>query len=622
MSDAGNKDWEKKVVSPEIVMDKIEPGMSIFLSTGIAEPRTLIKKIIASDKNNLLDLELIQLLSLGEAVSLKELKSHKYRLKTFFSGWIADEAISEGRVDLIPSYFYQIPDLIKSGQIPIDAAFVQITPPNNAGYCSFGPAMDAARQAMQHADLVVGEINTEIPLTYGDTFVPVDDFDFLIYSEEPPIYFDRWQVDDISDGIAVNIASIIEDGSCLAFTVGPIFEALAEHLAKKRHLGIHTPFFTDALMDLVDSGAVTNRYKKIFQGKSLVSYAFGTPGLMEWLDANPLVEFQSTEKVLNPLNIGSNQRFVAVIPCRKVDLSGRIAIKVGKGNIATTPGEVLNFVTGASISPDGFSVFALPSRNRNGESNVLLSIKHFENQLSIREAVDIVVTEYGTAFLNGRTVRERAQALIEVAHPDDREMLIEQAKTHNIIYKDQIFLKETSSLYQSDIETTHTFKNNLRVRFRAIKPSDEEGMRRLFYRFSSESVYYRYFTHLKVMPHSKMQQYVNVDYSHVMSIVGLVGEVGHGQIIAEARYIKYKDKPYADIAFVVDEKYQNLGIATYLYGMLSRLAKERGLLGFTSDVLASNTAMMKVFEKRGAVKAKMEYGEYHLTIMLDEQTIN
>jgi RimJ/RimL family protein N-acetyltransferase len=222
--------------------------------------------------------------------------------------------------------------------------------------------------------------------------------------------------------------------------------------------------------------------------------------------------------------------------------------------------------------------------------------------------------------LKGRTLRERAQALIEVAHPDDRAELMAQAKKANIIYQDQIFLQASAHLYPSEISAQHTFKDGLTVRFRAIKPSDEEGMRRLFYRFSDKSVYYRYFSPIKTMPHTKMQTYVNVDFSRTMSIVGLTGEADQQTIVAEARFVRDPQQPYADVAFVVDEAYQGVGIASYLYQLLIRLAKERGLKGFTADVLASNKGMMKVFEKGGhAVQAKFEQGAYALTIPFESK---
>mgnify|MGYP006299544441 FL=1 len=268
--------WGNSLVKPETVLSMLEPGMSIYLSTGAAEPRTLLKHLIESDRGNITDLELIQVVSLGEAITANQLDSKKFRLKTFFQGWLADEAISSGRVDLIPGFFSQIPHLIGSGQIAIDVAIIQISPPNAAGYCCLGIAMDAARQAMDRAQLVIGEVNDQIPLTFGDTFVSVSEFDYVVQSEEPPIYFPRIQPAEVYYRIAENIASIVENGSCLAFSYGPVFEALGKTLSHKRDLGIHTPFMTDAVMDLCRSGAVSNRNKEVFKGKSLASYATGS----------------------------------------------------------------------------------------------------------------------------------------------------------------------------------------------------------------------------------------------------------------------------------------------------------------------------------------------------------
>ncbi|MBF0225631.1 MAG: GNAT family N-acetyltransferase [Desulfobacterales bacterium] len=612
--------WEKFVVSPSEVIEKIEPGMTIFIGTGAGEPRTLMEHLMKYDASNLQDLELVQLVSFGDAISFNSLKNQKYRLKTFFPGWVASEAITEGLVDLIPSRFGRIPRLLESKQIPIDVAFIQITPPNESGYCSLGVAVDVARQAIEQATLVVGEINTHIPRTLGDTFVHISDFHFLVKSTKFPIYFDCFEVNDIIDKVARNVASVIEDGSCLAFSVGPMFEALSNHLSHKRHLGIHSPIFTDALMRLIKTGAVTNRKKDIYRGRSISSYALGTPELMRWLNDNPLVEFQGIDKVINPIQIGRNHNFVAIIHGRKVDLTGRITLQVGKGRINTEPSEIIDVFNGSELSSGGYSVIALSSRNTRGESNIRISIDDFPNHFSFRESIDLVVTEYGVANLKGRSIRERAQALIDISHPEDRKNLVEQAKEKKILYQDQIFIADSSNLYPDDVATKHIFKGGLEVRFRAIRPSDEEKMRRLFYRFSDKAVYYRYFTPIKTMPHSRMQEYVNIDYRKIMSIVGVIGELGHGEIIAEARYSKDNRRPYGDVAFVVDEKYQGVGIATFLYTMLIRLAKERGIQGFTADVLASNREMLRVFEKGGIpIKANLEYGVYELSIPFDTE---
>ena len=614
--------WESAVVSPETVTGKIKPGMSIFLGTAGAEPRTMVQHLMTADATNLEDLELIQLVSLGDAVSLHALQSQKFRLTTFFSGWVANEAIEAGRVDLIPSRFVKIPHLIESRLSPIDVAIVQITPPNEAGYCSLGIAIDVAREALEQAAISVGEINTLIPCTFGDTFIHISEFDFLVRSTDPPIYFERWKTNEIWDQVALNTASLIEDGSCLAFSIGPLYESLAKQLKNKRHLGIHSPFFTDPLMDLIQSGAVTNRRKDTYRGKSLTSYALGTADLMHWLDNNPLVEFQRIDKVFNPLIIGRNPKFVTVLAARKVDLYGRIGLYTGKGTVASGPAEVMDFISGAELSDGGRSIFALTSRDPKGLPNILPSIADLPNQFSAFESVGAIVTEYGVAFLQGRTIRERAQALIDIAHPEDRATLVQKAKENKILYQDQIFLAESARLYPSDIVETYTAREDLRVRFRAIRPSDEEGMRHLFYRFSEKTVYYRYFQIVRSMPHAKMQEYVNVDWNQVMSIVGLIGEEGKGRIIAEARYIKITGNPFAEVVFVVDENYQHLGVATFLYRMLIRVARERGVRGFVAEVLYSNIGgIMKVFKKGGLpVKAHLEGGVYHIEIPFNSVT--
>ncbi len=609
--------WKKKFVEPKKVLKKVKPGMSIFIGTGVAEPRTLVKALVQADLPNLQDLELIQLVSLGDAIAFEERYSQKFRLKTFFAGWVASEAIRAGRVDLIPCRFSRIPKLIASGIINIDVAFVQITPPYEAGYASLGVAVDVAREAMERASIVVGEINDKVPRTLGDTFVHMSDFHYLVESAEEPIYFPRPTVDKVHDKLAGYIASLIPDGSCLSFSIGPLFEALARHLTPRRNLGIHCPIFTDALMDLVKGGSVTNRHKGNFRGKCVTAYALGTPQLMKWLDQNPLIEFQPIDVVADPKVIGANDRFFVVLPARKVDLTGGVALPSGKGNVAAGPGEAQEFFAGAALSRNGRTIFALPSRNLRGEPNILLSVQNYPNQFSNRESLDLVVTEYGVASLVGKTIRERALALIDIAHPDDREALVQQAKDNHILFPEQVYIAESGYLYPEDLTCTQVFKGDLSVRFRAIKPSDVEGMRKLFYRFSDEAVYYRYFSPIKTMPFIKMQEYVNVDYRNTMSIVGLIGDPGEEQIIAEGRYVKVPDTDCADLAFVVDEAYQGRGIATFLLEYLCRIAKQKGIRALRADVLAANKAMLRVFEKSSyPFRAVMREGVYEITIPL------
>jgi len=614
-----NRNWQDRLVSPEQVLQHIKPGMTIFLGSGLAEPRTLMKSLIESGLPDTNDLEFIQLTSHSDFLSLSDMSYGKYRLKTFFSSWVSSEAVVSNNIDLIPARISQLPKIIKSNRIPIDVAFIQITPPDEAGYCSLGVAVDIAREAMEKAKLVVAEINTKTPYTFGDTIVSISDFDLIVKSTEPPIYFKPRPVRPVIDHVAANIAQLIKDEDCINFLVGPLFDALGRHLGHKRHLGIHTPYFSDAMMELVKSGAVTNYRKSLYRGKSIVSYAMGTPTLMQWLDHNPLVEFQSVEQVFDPVQIGRIPNFVVVNEANKVDLLGRIAFPAGKNDITSGPGKSADLFAGAEMSRGGRNIIGLPSRNAKGNPNILVMLRNLRNQFHMRESIDAVVTEYGIANLKWRTIRERAQALIDIAHPDDRKKLVEDAKARRIIFQDQIFLSEGARLYPSEAVNEHMMKNDLPVRFRPIKPSDEEAMRRLFYRFSKQSIYRRFFFPVSTMPHNKMQAYVNVDYHSEMSIVALINEPGQEIIIAEARYGRDEEDSFGDLAFFVDEKYQGLGIAQYLFNLLTRLAKDRGLMGFTAEVLQENKGMLKVFEKGGLpMEALLKDGVYKLRMPFNE----
>lgn len=615
MTTINKLNWKKHLTTPDKVLDNIKPGMTVFVGTGPASPRTLIKVLLDYDEHNLRDIELVQLAVMGDIVlSVEKLNAPNYRLKTFFSGFVAWNTISSGQVDLIPAYSSEIPKILKSRKIVIDVAFIQITPPNEAGYCSLGVAVDVAREAMEHATLVVGEINADMPFTFGDTFVSIKDFDLLIQSEKPPLHYEPMQAYEQMNQVAENVASIIKDGDCLSFSHGALFDALVPYLISRKDLGIHSLYFTDALATLVKSGAVTNSRKAPFRGKSLTSYALGSKSLMKWLDRNPLVEFQGIDWVCNPQFIGSNPQFVALYEARKVDLLGGVAFPL-KGSVVTGPGEAIDFIKGAESSRDGCTIIGLPSRNLKGESNILLALMDFPNQLRLRESVHMIVTEYGIANLKWRPLRERAQAMIDIAHPDDRESLMEQARQKKIIYANQIFISRSVHLYPSHIATRQTFKGGVSIRFRAIKPSDEAAMRRFFYRCSDEMIYYRFFYSIKTMDHDKMQEYVNVDYSSELSIVGLSGKADDEHIVAEARFFRDERSNYGEVAFLIEEGFQGIGVGSYMLTLLIKVGREQGLKGLKAEVISENQAMIKVFEKAQLpMDARLENGVYKLTM--------
>jgi len=615
MSDFNLSNWEEHLVSPETVLNHIKPGMTVFIGTGPAAPRTLITTLLDVDAHNIRDLELIQLAVQGDTIlSVEKLNAPNYRLKTFFSGFVSWDTISTGQVDLIPAYSSEIPQIIKSRRIEVDVAFIQITPPDESGYCSLGVAVDVAREVMEHASLVVGEINAKMPFTYGDTFVSIEDFDLLIRSDREPVTYEIPFVTETMKKVASNVASVIKDGDCLSYSMGALFEALVPYLSDKKDLGFHSLYFTDAMAELVNSGAVNNRRKSPFRGKSLASYALGTKELMTWLDRNPLVEFQGIDWVCNPKFISKNPQFVSIYEARKIGIMGSVAFPL-KGAVITGPGEGIDFFKGAEASKDGRTIIGLPSRNAEGKSNILVSIQNYANQLRLKESVHMIATEYGVAVLKWRSLRERAQAIIDIAHPDDREDLIKQARERKIIYPNQIYVTRSAHLYPSHIFHTKRFKGGNDIRFRSMKPSDEEAMRRFFYRCTREMIFYRFFYSIKTMSHDKMQEYVNVDYEREVSIVGFGGEKGDGRIIAEARLIQEKSSNFGEVAFLIDAPYQGMGVASYLLGLLIVEARKRGLSGLTAQVLAENQAMIKVFEKTNLpLKTNLDSGVFQVKI--------
>jgi len=246
------------------------------------------------------------------------------------------------------------------------------------------------------------------------------------------------------------------------------------------------------------------------------------------------------------------------------------------------------------LNPIDVAILQITPPDKNGFCSFGIAIDVAREAM---KQASICVGEINTQIPRTFGDRERAQALIDIAHPGDRPYLVQKAKDSKILYDDQIFLLNSARLYPSHLSTTFLTKNNLKIRFRGIKPSDEEGMRHFFYRFSDTGIYYRYLHAIRSMPHPKMQEYVNIDWNQTISIVGLLGEEGQGRIIAEARYIRIPGKPYAEVVFIVDERYQRIGIASFLYKMFMQLATERGLKGFLAEVLFSNNAAMKVLQK-------------------------
>jgi acyl-CoA hydrolase/GNAT superfamily N-acetyltransferase len=592
------KEYRQKLISTDDLLRIIKPGNRIFLSSGAAVPSCSVQAIISSENPNTQDLELVHLLTLGEHLSKETDRELNYRLKTFNIGESISREFNQGRVDFIPANLMEIPLLFKSGAVGIDIAIVTVSPPDNNGYMSLGIAVDVSNIAVQKAPIVVAEVNPSMPVTFGETLIHMNQVHYIIESNQP-IIERKWKMwEPQQEKIGWHISNLIEDGSTVVLHVGRLFDAVASYLKTKRNLGIYTNVISDWAIDLVESGAVPYSRSRFRGGQITASYCYGTKELYDYVNRNPIFEFYPIARLVNPSVIQRMPNVVSIMNVKQIDLSGESVIFHSGDNLLTGYESKFIFAMGAAMAKRGKTIIALPSVDTGGKSNIVLS--HAKEKEHVRATLGIaryVVTEYGIANLFGKSIRERVLSLIDIAHPDHREFLLEEAKRLGYVYRDQIYVVKNIKNYPVELETVKTFKEGLEVRFRPIKPSDEDMMRRLFYQFSDESKYLRYFVRVSTMPHTEMQKYVNIDYIDVVSIVGLITRNRQEEIIAEGRYAYYPQEKTYELAFIVDEEFQGKGIATFMTEYLIKIAKERGLKTLCANVLPENKKMLNVFDR-------------------------
>jgi len=591
--------FRQKVISPNDVIEKIKPGSRVFLSSGPATPITMITELIESKNLNVQDLEIIQLITLIQDSDELDFDTYKFRLKTFNVGESINREVQRGNVDFIPANLIEIPAILSSGAQGVDVAFIQTTPPDERGYMRLGIAVDVANIVMKTADLVIAEVNDNVPVTYGETMVHVDQVHHLVESDKPLITRKNKPIDEVLDRIGWHISNIIQDGATIVLHVGRVFDAIAKHLQTKKNLGVMTHVVSDWIMDLVESGAIAHDRSRFTGGQVTTSYCFGSEELYKYVNRNPLFEFHPIAILANPFVIKRVHRLVSIMNVKRIDVSGESVIFHSGDNLLSGYESKLNFAVGATFSKNGKAIVVLRSTGKDGESNIVLNHRKEDAGL-LRSTLGVtryVVTEYGVANLFGKSIRERVLAMIDIAHPSHREELLTQAKEMGYAYADQIYNLANAENYPYNVETTKMFRDSLEVRIRPIKPSDEDMMRRLFYQFSDEARYFRYFTRKALMPHKEMQKYVSVDYDNILSVVGIVQKGRSEKIIAEARYAYDKFEDNYELAFVVDEDFQGKGIATFLLNYLIRIAKERGIKKLCAYVLPENESMVHVFKK-------------------------
>ena len=610
-----------KVISAEEAVAKIKNGSRVFIGTGCGEPQHLIRSMVNNAR--LQDVMVYQMLSSTLAEYLDDPGFlHRFALKLFFISAKMRKAAFEGKIDYIPAYLSHIPRLFESHCIGLDVALVQVSPPDRNGFCSLGVSVDITRSGMSAAPLVIAQVNPRMPRTWGDGIVHIDEVDYLVPFEEPLVEFIPLPKNtEIAARIGYYVSQLVDDGATLQIGFGHLPYALLSSLAGKKDLGVHTQLITDAFLPLLQKKVITNRRKTLLEGRVVASLCMGSEQLYRYVDNNPQFYFRSSEYVNDPGVIARNDNLVSISSALEVDLTGQVCSDSMGHMFYSGIGDQVDFLRGSSMSKGGFSIIALPSTARDGRvSRIVSSLSEGAGVATTRGDVNFVVTEYGIAELRGKSIYQRVMELAQIAHPKFREDLITSAKRHHYIFSDQLPPVQDDLLFLEGYKTRHVLPNGKTVEFRPLLPSDEFEYRNFFYSLKEETIYLRFFYKMRIFSHEvAQQQWASVDYHQNISLIGLVRKGGNQEIVAIGSYADEGDGR-AEVAFVVREDCQGMGIASHLLPQLELVARENGFSGFTATILLENEAMLQVFKKhyphagttltdQGEIRVVMDFGD-------------
>ena len=611
-----------KTVDVREALSHIRNGQTVFVGSGAGEPQQLTDTL-AEMASEFRDIEVIHLAAAQQGSKLAQAELvENIRYNTFYNGLGISDAVASGTADFTPMNIAEVPSALAEGILFVDIALVQVAPPDEAGRCSLGVAVALSKSMVAHAPLVIAQVNRSMPVTRGGSFVHVDQIDFLVEGDRPLIEVPRVELNPVSLTIGRHVASLIDDGMVLHFDPGSISAATMRYLDTKRHLGIHTDVLTNDIWRLIGSGAVTNRTKKVYRGKTVATMVLGSEALYRFVDEHPKIEIHPIEKVNHPFVIARHDRMVAVLTARSIELSG-LARLGGDDQIAfgSLPSS-MDFAQGASRSKGGFTIVALPSTTKDGARSSIVSLSIGRGEAVARARVDYVVTEYGIVNLYGLSIRERAIALISIAHPHHRQQLLDEAKQFNYVHKDHPAQPEASVSQPLHYDVSKTFADGTKVLFRHIQPSDARRLQRLYYSLSPETVRMRYHGSIRTFSDHMVQELATIDTTQDVAIVGLIGPARNQRVIAEARCLYYAHSNMAEFDILVAEECRGLGIGSFLANYLNKIAYARGCSGLFAAVISSNAATMALLNRAWPTAVRSyESGVCTFTVRFPEKDV-
>lgn len=422
-----NSDWRSKAVSPELAVSYISSGHAVFIHGACATPHALVDAM--AGRQDVENVKLYHLHLSGSCPFAAPGLEHRFHSISLFTSAALREPIANGRADFVPVFLSDIPGLFKDRDIELDVALVQVSPPDAHGYCSLGVSVDAARAALESAPIVIAEINEQMPRTHGQSFVHINAFKAYVHTNRPLTEHENEPETSVEASIGTIIADLVEDGSTLQVGIGGIPNAVLSRLKNKNDLGVHTEMFSDGVIDLVQRGNINNSRKDTYNGSSVTSFVIGSKKLFDFVDDNPTIQFLACDVTNDTSIIRRNERFVAINSALQIDLSGQVCADSFGHRIYSGIGGQMDFLRGAALSKGGKPIIALPSVAKGGAiSRIVLELSPGAGVVTTRGHVHWVATEYGAVNLHGKSLRQRAELLISIAHPDFRSELQSQIK--------------------------------------------------------------------------------------------------------------------------------------------------------------------------------------------------
>ena len=608
--------YPEKFDTEKAIFGNITLGARIFVSTACGEPQYLLKALavyIESCPKAFLDAELFQVVTLGVGPYNAGKYKQNFRNNSFFISDTTREAINNGEADYTPVFMSEVPALFSRGLVPVDVALIQTSLPDCHGLVNLGVSVDIVKAAIQQARLIIAQVNSHVPRVQGDGFIHVKDIDFIIPHDEPLPEYSPKVKREVVERIGKYVASIVQDGDTIQVGYGSIPDALLSHLKGKKHLGVHTEMISDGTIELIKSGVVDNSLKAINRGKSIASFCMGKRETYEYLNNNPLIELRTVDYTNNPLIIAQHSNMTAINSALEIDLTGQATSESIGDLFYSGVGGQADFMRGAILSPGGKSILVMQATAMGGEvSRISPVLKEGAGATLHRGDLHYVVTEYGIAYLHGKSIRERAMALIAIACPKFQPWLIKEAKKRRLIYSDQAFIPGKQGEYPLDLETRRILKGGEEIFFRSVKISDEPLLKEFFYSLSPQTMFRRFVSTRRDMPHERLQEFVVINYAEEVSLLAVVHKDAKEVIVGIGRYFLDENTNSAEVAFTVNDAFQNRGICTELLDYLTYLAKKRGLIGFEAKLLTENQPMLHVFTEANFQIVKVESNMYFM----------